>query len=619
MPPPNETSDKEEIVLVTAQDVEPEADKSPPAVVVYMIDPFTSSECPDSTRLASLGLLKCFSQLLPHFKAQLRDNIFLQLISLDSVLELGQVKSQAKMPNVMRGLAFSVFSQAQRVMTYQTDCKTLTGFGPGSSCERFLKGAPEKQSHSRALHNPRYVLAVPPVFKRKGFMSGEDMSFENKGTVSGMGDRGFGGSPSVVNAGVLFVNYFLSEDQRWLLASCCDDRGELLKSVVINVDVPNGEKRKKASARRVGLRKLMDWILGVLTMSLQSWRLVIGRIGRIGHGELRGWSVLLSRKALKKASKQLKEMCPFHSDVPSILSACLVSMEPDANLRLFDDQYTPDERFGQTASHCQLSTPKDASITHILVFPTSAKAQSSQKAFEDHQDGLGTGNVDDDAFGLGGLGPLDLDMDNGGGDIGGIEDLFNLDFGNNLGMGTTGPGDPGSPGDRANESGQDGTAQDGQSGKGAVISGSDPSGSGCPDFKYGQEEPGERIEVLQQPLALGYLVSTAPTGPMPRWFWSGCPPHLERVCPVFLKSALHINQSSLGGGGDEGFGTTQASSGRQHSLDSTYTADVLRYVLEGYNALSWLSVDSVTRDRKSCLPLHIQLLLQMYNGLASLV
>jgi hypothetical protein len=38
-------------------------------------------------------------------------------------------------------------------------------------------------------------------------------------------------------------------------------------------------------------------------------------------------------------------------------------------------QYTPDERFGQTASNCQLSTPKDASCTHILVFPTSAKAQ----------------------------------------------------------------------------------------------------------------------------------------------------------------------------------------------------------------------------------------------------
>ena len=92
---------------------------------------------------------------------------------------------------------------------------------------------------------------------------------------------------------------------------------------------------------------------------------------------LSGWSVLLGKKELKAASKQLREMCTWQSDVPSILSACLVSLEPDSNLRIFTDQYTPDERFGQTASNCQLSTPKDASCTHILVFPTSAKAQVS--------------------------------------------------------------------------------------------------------------------------------------------------------------------------------------------------------------------------------------------------
>ena len=88
-----------------------------------------------------------------------------------------------------------------------------------------------------------------------------------------------------------------------------------------------------------------------------------------------GWSVLLGRKALKKASKQLREICQWPSDVPAIMSACLVSLEPDSSLRLMSDQFTPDERFGKTASHCQLSTPKDASCTHILVFPTSATAQ----------------------------------------------------------------------------------------------------------------------------------------------------------------------------------------------------------------------------------------------------
>ncbi len=89
---------------------------------------------------------------------------------------------------------------------------------------------------------------------------------------------------------------------------------------------------------------------------------------------------------------------------------------------------------------------------------------------------------------------------------------------------------------------------------------------------------GDRLEFLQQPLALGYLVSTAKTGPMPRWFWAACP-HLEHACPVFLRSALHINQASLAAGGDDGgFGAppAAASSGRMHSLDSSYTTDVLR-------------------------------------------
>ena len=43
-----------------------------------------------------------------------------------------------------------------------------------------------------------------------------------------------------------------------------------------------------------------------MSLSLVPWRLVIGRLGRIGHGELRGWSTLLSRKSLKRAIKQLK-------------------------------------------------------------------------------------------------------------------------------------------------------------------------------------------------------------------------------------------------------------------------------------------------------------------------
>ena len=94
-----------------------------------------------------------------------------------------------------------------------------------------------------------------------------------------------------------------------------------------------------------------------MSLSLVPWRLVIGRLGRIGHGELRGWSTLLSRKSLKKAIKQLKvslvmpdcefyvvlyqEQCSWKSDLPTILSVCLISLEPDSVLRVMQDQFTP--------------------------------------------------------------------------------------------------------------------------------------------------------------------------------------------------------------------------------------------------------------------------------------
>ena len=83
-----------------------------------------------------------------------------------------------------------------------------------------------------------------------------------------------------------------------------------------------------------------------------------------------------------------------------------------------------------------------------------------------------------------------------------------------------------------------------------------------------QEDSGG--SVLQQPLALGYYVSTASTGRLPRWFWSSCP-HLESSCPVFLKSALHLHSP----------GVTQPEEllhthNKVHPLDSSFTTDVLR-------------------------------------------
>ena len=89
----------------------------PPAIVIYIVDPFTFGPASDSLenmRLTTLGLIRCFSQMLPNISETLKNNISLQLVSLDSILEIGQSQNHARMPSLMRGLAFSVFSQARR-------------------------------------------------------------------------------------------------------------------------------------------------------------------------------------------------------------------------------------------------------------------------------------------------------------------------------------------------------------------------------------------------------------------------------------------------------------------------------------------------------------------------
>lgn len=230
--------------------------------------------------------------------------------------------------------------------------------------EIFLKNKDENNRAPYKLYNPPYILSAQHEKSEKA--------------------EAFGTASAEQQCSIMYCSYCLSEDQNWLLAVATDERGELLETITINIDIPNRVRRKKASARRLGLQKLMDFILGVISQSIQPWRLVVGRIGRIGHGELKGWSWLLSKQNLLKASKQLREICKqcslmYPNAVPSILSACLITLEPDSNLRVMPDQFTPDERFSQISMQNPLATPQDVTSTHILVFPTSAKTQVRRK------------------------------------------------------------------------------------------------------------------------------------------------------------------------------------------------------------------------------------------------
>nr|XP_019933175.2 mediator of RNA polymerase II transcription subunit 13 isoform X2 [Aedes albopictus] len=556
--------------------------KEPPHIVLYMVEPFTcGTDAPEIERLACLSLLRCYSNILNTVPDSIRSNISVQLISLESIMELGRSRNRLRLSDHMRSQALSIFSQSRRYMQHLNNVKSLTGFGTAANAEQFMKNKDEKNRAPYKLYTPPYVLAKLCEKKESS--------------------ESFGQTSIKQQCSIMYCNYCLSEDQCWLLAVATDDRGEFLETTTINIDIPNRVRRKRASARRLGLQKLMDFILGLISQTVQPWRIVIGRIGRIGHGELKGWSWLLGKENLRKLSKHLKDICQQCSllhpvSVPSILSACLVTLEPDSELRVMPDQFTPDERFSQLSMQSPLTTPQDVTCTHILVFPTSARTQSAQSAFvaEHINDELELtlgGNLDD--LGLG----EDCDEDG----INGFDDLFNN--WEDIEMPQKMPQDSRQGSPVGQFEGQRQTPGD--------------SGSNCAQNLngYTAQEAEDVGSLAQQPMAIGYLVSTAPTGRMPPWFWSSCP-HLETVCPVFLRIALHLNSFQILQNNDDPM--MQSQSTTEHPLDSNMTADVLRFVLEGYNVLSWLAMDSNTHDRLSCLPMHVQVLMQLYHMMAAL-
>ncbi|XP_050333363.1 mediator of RNA polymerase II transcription subunit 13 [Bactrocera neohumeralis] len=546
-------------------------DINPPAIVLYVVEPFTfGSDSPELERLACIALLRCYAELLKSIPDSVRANINIQIISLESIVELGRSRTRKRFSDEIRCLALNIFSQCRRHMVHTQAVKSLTGFGTAANMEAFLKSKDDKNRQPYKMYTPPYVLA--PMHEKN---DKTDFSRQSS-SMRALNEQKYS---------VMYCNYCLSEDQCWLLATVTDDRGEMFEKIIINIDVPNRARRRKAPARRVGLKKLMDFIMGLISQTAHHWRLVVGRIGRIGHSELKSWSSLLSKQNLQKASKQLKDICKQCSFMypPGILSACLVTLEPDSKLRVMPDQFTPDERFSQISMQNPLSTPQDVTCTHILVFPTSAVCLSFTRQFQNEpQVDLENDIIFDDDDENGGFTDAEL-----------MGDL--LDW------------DP-QPGRLSNHCSPD-RMEDNRSW---------PSAGGN-NFNSAQQQDVEEVgSINQQPLAVGYMVSTAPTGRMPSWFWAACP-HLEDVCPVFLKTALHLHVPNIQTADDILNSTNAHSSAIDHPLDSSLTADVLRFVLEGYNALSWLALDSNTHDRLSCLPINVQMLMDLYYLTAAIM
>ncbi|XP_038589358.1 mediator of RNA polymerase II transcription subunit 13-like isoform X1 [Micropterus salmoides] len=552
-----------------------ESHANPPAIVIYIVDAFLSSsgarseggeeEEVDEVEAGSiwlLGLLRCYTEMLQTLPETMRPALVLQVVPCQYLLQPASGENHLYLQH-LRSLAFSCYSQCRRLLPQQTHIKSLTGFGPVSTISSVLK-SPEHPSPLQ-LYCPPFILGpTRPKQPEPGEIWAE--------------------LPPKYN--VLFVGYCLSHDQRWILVSCTDQQGELLETCIINIDVPNRVRHPKVSARKMGLQKLWEWCIGIIQMTSLPWRIVIGRLGRLGHGELKDWSSLLGEHSLHSIGRQLKEACRIcgisAADSPTILSACLVAMEPQGSFVVMPDAVTMGSVFGRSTAlnlqTSQLNTPQDASCTHILVFPTSATTQLAPSSYP-------TEDNNDDMFDL----PFP-ELEN---DIG--HDMMLITGNLHPSPNTSPVPSPGSP-----------------SGMGMGMGSHFQHNKNQGERLLSRDSPPE--ELKQQPLALGYYVSTAQANGLPHWFWASCP-QAESQCPLFLKASLHHHISIAQS--DEL--VSDKTKRTPHPLDSKTTSDVLRFVLEQYNALSWLTCTPATQDRQSCLPVHLAVLIQMYNAILNML
>lgn len=568
----------------------------PQTIVIYLVNPFawgTETRSGQCARVVSLALIRAFNSICQRLNVRRRPQLQLEIIGMAQIFHMYNMSPDSgKDYNIVRGmdrgtgwcerymyermtpndslrqLAITVYSTSRIMLP---DCvkgilpKSMTKFGPASQLGEMVEELERLQPPIFKVPSNAWHLAPPTLMQQKAdgrvvTLNGEEQT--------------------------LYVSYCLLGAD-WLCATVTDSLGRLNDSVLINLKTRMGGNsmyRYRSKTQILdAMSRLWTYILGTISMETKSWRLVIGRVGRIGHGEFRAWASLLSKYNLRRHTQRIKESCgacarmPASSPLggtPAILSACLVSLEPEPNLRVIPSYFTHPDNMPKHARFRSLSTPEDTSCTHIIVFPTSADIQLNSG------DQQGDAHMDDDDFDIG-----DIDFTTGdeGGDMNEI---------------------------------MKGLWEDEGGAQNAPNTAGLKPGNANSFFDTPQE-----VSIENQPLATGFYVSTAPAGELPDWFWASCP-SAKRRCPVHLKSSLHINVP-LVQQGDEFLNqkTDKEKEGVEnvHPLDSTCTDEVLRHVLETYNALSWLNMDPVNGERRSCLPIHMQALLRLYHSVAKLI
>uniref|UniRef100_A0A914ZAK8 Mediator of RNA polymerase II transcription subunit 13 n=1 Tax=Panagrolaimus superbus TaxID=310955 RepID=A0A914ZAK8_9BILA len=500
----------------------------PHVLVIYIVNPFFFGSANTQeyfSKLVTVKLLKSFNNILSNLDHIKRPRVQVELIDIRTIfdysafsndplqeyfhpLNQSTVNDPMASINALRKLAFTVYSQPRQLHVEgirDSLSKSMTRFGPFSQATDILDTLAANPSSTYRIPTAPFILAPKS--------SNYEITPQGKLKLKNSDEK------------VLFVTYCLVKDD-FLIVSVTDDRGELNDTKVISISRRTNQKSaQKNISSQVSLvvdaiQRLWAYIQGVMSLDTKNWRLVIGRFGKIGHGEFKAWTSILAKKNLQQYNSILKgkdkelqtpaadkpsiltastscktcSLNPGFIETPALIAACLVSTEADAYFKVFPELLADSkQRNGGRI------IPNDYSITHIMVFPTSPCISNEIDT------GLAEDKEDDFAF-------FEPDVnDNAGMEIEGID----IDI-NDLG-----------------------------------------------------EVSSATTTIANQPIAMGFMISTAPALDAPEWFFSQCP-NAKNDTPVHLRSALHISVPHV-----QQSDEVMLAMAENHPLESNKTEEVL--------------------------------------------
>ncbi|VEL16928.1 unnamed protein product [Protopolystoma xenopodis] len=281
-------------------------------------------------RLVMQALIGLARRILTSLPETWRPRVSIQLLPLEHVIIGGPASYLPR----LRALSLAVYTEVSRYIrpSLINANRTLTGLGPAAEKEHISRTM--EDWHARRIYSPPYALAssrdlwgqwdLPPsepldrsavlfvayclspdqqwllasCTDEQGHML-EQICINLRlpqGLLFDLATRRFhttpGNSASSHPAGASGVGLGLDfglgpggigsrRDFKKLLSS---------ESSVLGREHADASRRLglAISPRRLGLARLWDFILSLIGQSSNPWRLVIGRLGRLGHGELKG-------------------------------------------------------------------------------------------------------------------------------------------------------------------------------------------------------------------------------------------------------------------------------------------------------------------------------------------